>query len=69
MLNLRLTEGLRKSDCEKRFGAAGRAAFEKMEERQALCPAGLVKLDGKRIAFTPEGFLVSNALLLRLLEE
>lgn len=69
MLNLRLTEGLRKSDCEKRFGAAGRAAFEKMEERAALCPAGLVKLDGKRIALTPEGFLVSNALLLRLLEE
>lgn len=69
MLNLRLTEGLRKSACEQRFGAAGKAAFEEMGKRAGRCPAGLVKLDGERVAFTPEGFLVSNALLLRLLGE
>lgn len=68
MLNLRLTEGLQREKCLERFGSSGEQSFAKMAQNAKNCPPHLVQADSKRISFTPEGFLVSNALLLRLLE-
>lgn len=68
MLNLRLARGLRRAECREKFGGAGEAAFEKLVKQAEKCPPGLVQADRDRIAFTAEGFLVSNALLARLLD-
>lgn len=68
MLNLRLARGLVRADCIDRFGPAGEAAFARMAGRAKACPAHLVEWDSQSVRFTPEGFLVSNALLLRLLD-
>lgn len=68
MLNLRLSRGLVRSDCERKYGRAGVDAFARMVRNARSCPAPLVLADSRRIRFTPEGFLVSNALILRLLE-
>lgn len=67
MLNLRLTRGLRREDCKRRFGQRGEEQFEQVLARSETCPAHLVLKDRDRLSFTPEGFLVSNALLLRLI--
>lgn len=69
MLNLRLTEGLRRDRCRERYGPAGEAAFDRMAQRVKKCPPGLVRTDNTHIWFSPEGFLVSNGLILKLLEE
>ena len=69
MLNLRLSRGLVKKDCLTRFGAEGGALFDRALEQAGRFPARLVRADRERIAFTPEGFLVSNALLVELLGE
>ena len=69
MLNLRLTRGLRREDCLARFGAEGGALFDEVLENARRCPPRLLRADGEAISFTPEGFLVSNALLVRLLGE
>lgn len=69
MLNLRLGRGLREDDCAGRFGAPGRELFAKIAARAAGCPGALVTVSPGRVRFTPEGFLVSNALLARLLED
>ncbi len=68
MLNLRLTEGLRRDRCVERFGRQGEIAFARALENIKKCPPGLIRTDGETISFTPEGFLVSNALILALLE-
>lgn len=68
MLRLRLNQGLVKADCIERFGEKGGAWFEKLRQNAGRCPAGLVKIGEESVSFTPEGFLVSNALILRLLE-
>lgn len=67
MLNLRLTEGLRLAAMRERFGPPGETAFEEMRTRAAHCPKGLVHIEEDRFRFTAEGFLVSNALLGRIL--
>lgn len=67
MLRLRLTQGLLEEDCRGRFGAAGAEGFSRVRRRAAGCPPGLVGVEEGRVFFTPEGFLVSNALLIRLL--
>lgn len=67
MLNLRLTRGLRREDCLARFGATGGALFDEVLENAASCPKQLLRTQGDALSFTPEGFLVSNALLVRLL--
>lgn len=67
MLNLRLSSGLRRSHMRERFGAVGEAAFGEFRTRAAGCPQNLVSLSADSIAFTAEGFLVSNALLGRIL--
>ena len=69
MLNLRLTRGLRREDCLSRFGAEGGALFDEALENARYCPPQLLRADGEAISFTPEGFLVSNALLVKLLGE
>lgn len=69
MLNLRLAEGLRRDRCRERFGPQGERCFDAAQERAKKCPPHLVRADSERICFTPEGFLVSNTLLLKLLEE
>lgn len=66
MLNLRLIRGLVRSDCTARFGPAGGAAFDRMLGNARSCPPHLLWATPQALGFTPEGFLVSNALLLRL---
>ena len=67
--DLRLTRGLRRGDCLARFGPEGGALFDEALENAHRCPPRLLRADGEAISFTPEGFLVSNALLVRLLGE
>lgn len=68
ILNLRLTEGLQREACKARFKDEGAQGFMKMVQNAKRCPPHLVRADSEKISFTPEGFLVSNALLLTLLE-
>lgn len=68
MLNLRLARGLIESECVSRFGEMGGELFAQIYRRAAGCPEDLVGLSPGRVRFTPEGFLVSNALLGRLLD-
>ena len=69
MLNLRLARGLRREDCLARFGPEGGALFEKVLENARRWPSRLLRREEGSLSFTPEGFLVSNALLVRLLGE
>lgn len=68
MLNLRLTEGLSLTAIRERFGPQGGAAFREMQARAAQCPKHLIHMEPGRLRFTPEGFLVSNALLGRIID-
>lgn len=68
MLNLRLARGLTERDCISRFGDEGRELFARVKARALACPSRLIVSRPDSIAFTPEGFLVSNALLGRLLD-
>lgn len=68
MLNLRLVRGLRLGECRERFGLAGEELFRQVYDRAEHCPAALVNLAGDSVAFTAQGFLVSNALLGQLLD-
>ena len=68
MLNLRLSRGLIENECVRRFGEGGRELFSKIRGRVLGCPGSLVEVRPDRVRFTPEGFLVSNALLSRLLD-
>lgn len=69
MLNLRLTEGLNREKCREKFGSSGEKAFEAVLKNTKKCPPQLIRADSEKISFTPEGFLVSNALLVELLED
>lgn len=69
MLNLRLTRGLRREDCLARFGPHGGELFQEVLDNGKHCPPSLLRRGEDFLAFTPEGFLVSNALLVRLLGE
>lgn len=68
MLNLRLSEGLQRSKCVERFGAEGAAGFAAVLKNTEKCPKELLCADDEKICFTPQGFLLSNALLVKLLE-
>lgn len=63
MLRLRLTEGLSLKDIQL-LGAQPNAVLEKA---RPLERAGLLYCQNGRIALTPRGFLVSNAVIARLL--
>ena len=67
LLALRLTEGLTRRRCGERFGPQGEAWFDRLARRAAACPPRLIRLSPGRVALTPEGFLVFNTLLGRLL--
>ena len=65
MLRLRLTEGLRLSLLNERYGLVldeGRLAFIRR-----CVVAGYAVFDGDRLALTPEGMLVQNSILTELL--
>lgn len=64
MLALRLREGLRAAPFYERFGERIPTAW--MSAAAAL-PRSLVEVDETGIALTPEGFLVSDALIIRIL--
>lgn len=65
MLALRLTEGLRESALRARYGLDFAAFFAGREA--PLVRAGLLRRGEGTLAMTREGFLVSNAVLARLL--
>ena len=64
MLRLRLTDGLRADLFEKRFGYP---LLKTWRDNAAALPSSLVQADDKGIRFTREGFLLSNALIARIL--
>lgn len=64
MLSLRLREGLRAAPFYERFGERIPTAW--MSAAAAL-PRSLVQIDETGISLTPEGFLVSDALIIRIL--
>lgn len=61
MLRLRLAEGLSFTDAEK-FGKAG-----ELRANAAKLPESIVKISGHGVRLTPEGFLVSNAAIGKLI--
>ena len=67
MLNLRLTQGLTESACGARFGRMGKEEFRRLREKARVLPGTLVRAEAERVSLTPEGFLVSNSILARLL--
>ena len=66
MLRLRLTAGLRADEFAARFGAPLPARWR---QRAAGLPAALLTADEDGIRLTREGFLVSNAVIARLLDD
>jgi len=60
MLRLRLAEGLLLRDVEPH-------SAEIVKKIPALVKAGYVNFDGERVSLTPEGFLVSNSVIERLI--
>lgn len=66
MLRLRLVEGLREDLFSARFGHTIPALWR---DRAAAIPPELLTADADGIRLTPDGFLVSNAILARLLLE
>lgn len=66
MLRLRLSEGLSLTEAKARYGYDPDALRKKAA---AYAKAGLLRLDSERIALTPEGFLVSNSLIGKLILE
>ena len=66
MLNLRLSDGCRVAEFERRYGEGAMGVFMPVLERHAA--AGLVELGGERIRFTPEGLLLANEVWADLLD-
>ena len=64
MLRLRLCEGLQEREFLARFGTPLPTDWK---QRAAAFPKNLVIIDEDGIRFTPEGFLVSDALISRIL--
>ncbi len=67
MLNLRLSEGLKYSAFRKRFGRDIQDEYRKNAEK--LSGTGLISTDENGFALTEKGFLVSNAVIGRILSE
>ncbi len=65
MLRLRLSDGLDTEELSKKFPEA--PANEILERAKPFENPGLLKINGKNIAFTPKGFLLSNALTAEIL--
>ncbi len=58
MLGMRLSEGMAKSEFERRFGISMSGAYR--QEIAALASAGLIEDDGDRIRLTRQGKLLGN---------
>ena len=70
MLRLRLTEGADESAYRRRFGRPLPAAFRQRAEQLARqCGGRWLQCDEEGVRLTSEGFLLSNAIIARLLEE
>ncbi len=67
MLTLRLTEGLNFAGFESRFGKKFPEGI--IREAKLLENHGLLTVDSKKISLTKQGFLLSNAVICRLLEK
>lgn len=67
MLNLRLTRGLRAKDCAERFENGGEL-YKKARQKAAGLPNKLVSADEERVSLTAQGFLVSNAVILKIID-
>ena len=66
MLSLRLSEGFSKEKFKERFGRyPDTAIFQKAKE---LEKHNLLKIENETISLTPEGFLISNSIIGKLLE-
>lgn len=61
MLRLRLSEGLVFSKCKRRFPDFVKEEY--IRKAEPLKKSGLIKLDNDSISLTPEGFLLSNAII------
>lgn len=66
MLALRLSEGLSRADCARRF-PDGAVQFDTVCAAAARLPRNLLTVENEKIALTDEGFLVSNAILAEIL--
>ena len=67
MLSLRLSEGLSRESCEQKFGD-GSELYKKLLKNAQKCPQELILADNDRIKLTPKGFLLSNQIILKLLD-
>ena len=65
MLRLRLSEGLDLEELSRRWPVADLTGLGR--GISPLCKAGYARFDGRRLALTPEGFLVSNGIIAQLL--
>ena len=68
LLGLRLTEGISKERLRSRFGKAGEERFERLrKDALPFSKSGLLSIEGERIFLTTRGFLLSNAVIGKLL--
>lgn len=67
MLRLRLVQGLRFADCARRYPQVDLAPL--LRRSALLEQHGLVERDPQRLRLTREGFLLSNAVIVELLED
>lgn len=67
MLGLRLGEGISLAKCARFCGGRLLPRFENTVG--LLCAGGLAKRDGERLSLTEKGFLLSNSIIARLLQE
>ena len=61
MLRLRLSEGLDLREYEKKFGE--KISEERIKRMKKFEKAGMLEISDERIKLTPEGFLLSNAII------
>lgn len=61
MLRLRLSEGLDFGEYEKKYGE--KIPEEKKDRMKKYMKAGLLSITDKKIALTPEGYLLSNSII------
>lgn len=70
MLGLRTVDGLNTERLQERFPEPLRPALRKwLENFCAELPPGLLKLEGRRLFFSPQGLRLSNEIFVRLLED
>ena len=66
MLRMRLREGIGLTDFSNRFKVDTAALLQKAKQ---LEKHGLTKITGDRISLTPNGFLISNSVIVELAEQ